>query len=169
MNNTETPVSPTNVTILPIHQDLTLLPILIRTAIPEDISFIFDSWLKTYRDVQPGRYAIRSGLYFREQRALIESLLLLPTTTVTVAVNPESANQIYGYLCYQAVPDGSSLIVHWLQVKGVFRRLKVATRLLSAAVAHPDCPVTFTHYSPEAQKLAPTAIFNPYLAAAGVN
>jgi len=80
----------------------TPLPIRIRAATEEDISFIFNSWLKSFRDSNFGKQ-ITNTIYFAQHHKLIENLL--QSCNVFVACNESNPGELYGYICYEKV-DG---------------------------------------------------------------
>lgn len=100
---------------------------LIRPATKDDHSFIYSSWLKSFRD-GPAVKGITNQTFYKEQHDLIESLLLDPTTTALVACNPSDDSQIYGYI----VASGS--VLHWVYVKLTFRQFGIAKTLELGAV-----------------------------------
>lgn len=100
----------------------------IRTSEPQDYDFIISSWLKGYRH-SPQTRDIRSTIYFKYQHKIVENLL--DESFIFVACNPEDSDHIYGYLVgehYQKNAD----VIHWVYVKGPFRRMGIGTALFKA-------------------------------------
>lgn len=99
----------------------------IRPARKEDINFIFDSWLKSWRK---SRYAgvIPNHLYYATYRATIESLVARGAE-LKVACHPSNEDHILGWSCTEVTSDGFS-VVHYLYVKDCFFNLGVESELL---------------------------------------
>lgn len=137
-------------------------PVKIRPAHGQDINFILNSWLKRYRDAIRARF-VTDNTYFSIQHDVITSILAQPGLVALVACNPEDENQIYGYVIAEKnhiVPD--LLFIHWIYVKGPFRRFNVAKMLLSSLPQ--DCSqIHYTHRTKLVDVLDKTqrAIFNP--------
>src|SRR6056297_1572859 len=97
----------------------------VRTANEEDVHFILNSWLKSFRNSQFAK-GISSTVYFTEHHKVLRKLL--KRSTILVACNPEDQNQIYGYLVLEKV-DGV-LCIHFAYTKQVFRKLGIQRQLL---------------------------------------
>lgn len=98
-------------------------PIRLRPQLPEDESFIFNSWLRSYHK---RAYGAPNNVYFLGQHEVIKRRL--EKSLVTLAVDPEDGDHIYGYIVYE-LRDGVTA-AHWLYVKFPFRRMGIATMLL---------------------------------------
>lgn len=94
----------------------TLQSISFRTIRDSDRDFIFDSWLKEYRQSAFGRQ-IESDVYYPHQRKVVAHILTI--SEVLVACNPEDEDQIYGYAVHRSIGDVK--ILSWLFVKGTYR------------------------------------------------
>lgn len=90
-----------------------------RTAVPNDIPLIFSSWLKGIRFGNPAYEALPSKEYYAEMHALINSILQLPETVVTVACLKDDPDTILGY----SVATGNTL--HWVFVKRAWRHIGI--------------------------------------------
>lgn len=123
----------------------------LRKANEADISFIFNSWLKSYR---ASAKAILPAVYFQFQHQLIEQLL--KRSTVTVACNPADESQIYGYVVHE-VQDGVD-VLHYGYVKQDFRGLGLLKHMLGNVTTG-----FYTHNTSMAPKALKQFIFNPYL------
>lgn len=115
----------------------------IRPARPEDIHFILHSWLKRYRDAIRARF-IPDKVYYSVQHDVITKIFSQTGLVIRVAVNPEDENQIYGYVVAEVSPLLPQVkFLHWIYVKGPFRRFGVAKALLASL---PDLEhVHYTH------------------------
>lgn len=127
----------------------------LRDGVADDHNFVKQTWLKCYRHSAFAR-AIRDSVFFRFHHPIVERILERPGTSVRVACLPDAPEVILGYL----VHEGG--VVHWVYVKGAFRRLGIASRL--AENLPPD--FSFTHRTTEAEPLLrkyPHATYNPYV------
>lgn len=102
---------------------------MIRPARTEDINFVFDSWLKSWRK---SRYAgvVPNHLYYATYRATIESLVARGAM-LTIACHPVNTDHILGWICTEQTLDGYA-VVHYLYVKDPFLKLGVDKELLEA-------------------------------------
>ncbi len=103
------------------------LPKMIRPPNPNDLNFIYSSWLNSYNDhnkFQP----IKGPAYYGYHKLLINKLL--NQSLVSVICNPDDTEQILGYAIYQIQND--SLILHWLYIKYSFRQLGLSKYLINS-------------------------------------
>ena len=100
---------------------------LIRPARKEDINFIFDSWLKSWRK---SRYAgvIPNHLYYATYRATIESLVARGAE-LNVACHAQNEDHILGWSCTEVTSDGFS-VLHYCYTKDPFIGLQIDHALL---------------------------------------
>lgn len=151
------------------------VPVVYRMMDASDHAFVYNSFLKSYRD-SPMVRGVPNTIYFAKQHDLIELILTSPTSQAVVACNPTDPTQIYGYLLGQAFPaihEGSQAIaigLHWVYVKQPFRNLGIAKTLYEKFMTLPgEVPtsaVYFTHRVKTTERLLqslPHLIFNPYL------
>jgi len=101
-----------------------------RTAVPNDIPLIFSSWLKGIRFGNPAYEALPSKEYYAEMHALINSILQLPETVVTVACLKDDPDTILGYsvATFESDPldSGSrAMTLHWVFVKRAWRHIGI--------------------------------------------
>ncbi len=90
-----------------------------RTAAPDDIAFIFSSWLKGIRFGNDTYKRLPSKQYYAEMHALINSILQTPGTLVSVACRKDEPDTILGY----SVSTGTTL--HWVFVKKAWRGIGI--------------------------------------------
>lgn len=136
----------------------------IRPAKESDISFIFNSWLQSFRD-SPTVRGIPNTLYYKEQHRLIEDLLKRDTCRVILAVNEKDEEQIFGYIIFETYGENLPLVMHWIYVKHPFRNFKIGSQLIEEC--HKTAPniVTYSHKSKLSDKLMKNRqhyIYNPY-------
>lgn len=132
----------------------------LRAYRDEDIPFIYNSWLKSYRDA-PSMATIPNTLYYAGQHGLIETLL--ERSHVVVACSSEDPSQIMGYIVYEA-PRPDSSVIHWAYVKHPFRNFGVAKALEGAATAN-RTNVRYTHRVKVCERLLRTRpyTYDPFL------
>jgi L-amino acid N-acyltransferase YncA len=122
------------------------------------VSFIFNSWLKSY---QSSCKHIAAPVYFEFQHKLIESIL--KRSTVLVAVNTTDEQQIYGYLVCEKIQDVT--VLHYAYTKNLYRRTGIQKKLLAAANISLAEPCFISHKTVVCSKLASNSlVYNPYLA-----
>lgn len=138
------------------------LNVFLRPPNPNDLNFIYSSWLKSYNDDNYYN-PIKGPAYFGYQKLLINKLL--NQSIVTIACNPEDNEQIFGYTVYEIGLD--NLIIHYCYVKYNFRRLGVC-RSMVEAIRLPRLSSNFFHTfrSPTYDKLKHkfTLTYTPKLA-----
>jgi hypothetical protein len=139
------------------------LPVMIRVAELSDIPFIFNSWLKSYRD-SPAVKNVPNTVYYAEHHKVIEEVLASKSLMILVACNKEDQDQICGYIVAELTPELS--VIHWLYCKHTFRKLGIAKLLESSLMNMSLSGSThiYTHMSKSSDKLAKlkTYIYNPY-------
>jgi hypothetical protein len=126
------------------------MKVVLRQATADDTSFIYSSWLKSYRNTQKH---VNSETYFKGQHDLIT--LLLNNSSVIVICPEDDPESIVGYMVY------SDDVLHWIYVKSVFRNLGMAKTLMS--VFPNGEPKQFSHFTPAVYfLLKESCTFNPY-------
>lgn len=135
------------------------LPIRIRPANEEDVPFIFNSWLKSYRTSPFGK-KLSNSIFYPEHHKLLERLL--KTSSVLVACSNNDPSQIYGYIC-TALIEGI-FTVHYIYVKHTFRKLGIA-KVLYASVNPQNEKGIYTHNNYIADNLSPKyqLLYHPYI------
>jgi hypothetical protein len=107
------------------------LPIDFRSGTPEDIPFIFSSWLKSYRKGSWGESHPIADRYFKLQHDVIEGIMR--DCRVVVACDPEDHAHLFGYIVFR--PHDGYSIIDWVYVKKPFRKLGIAATLLESPSA----------------------------------
>lgn len=131
-----------------------------RPANEEDISFIFNSWLKSFRNSYFCK-GIVNTIYFTEQHKVIEGILR--TSTAIVACNPEDPSQLYGWVCAEKI-DGV-FCLHYLYVKHSFRSLGLARLLINTFDHDASQAGIYTHATRASEDLGRkfNLIYHPYV------
>ena len=126
------------------------LPINLRPATAKDVSFIFNSWLKSYRSSNFARN-IANEVFFAEHHKVIEELV--KTEQVTVACSTTDENELYGYIVAGYTQEIFTL--HYIYVKHSFRSMGVGTMLLNSFEHNPETASVCTHWTRICDKLSP--------------
>src|SRR3972149_1030541 len=95
----------------------------IRGGEKDDLPFIISTWLKSYRQAGYGVKLIRQDVFFRHFHDLIESIL--NSAEIYIAAVKDSPSTIVGYLV------AGEEVLHYAYVKSPFRRMGIATELLT--------------------------------------
>ena len=135
-------------------------PIRLRPSVEEDLPFIYNSWLKSYRFSHFGE-KITNTIYFTDHHKVLENLI--KQSKVIVACNPEDPSQVYGYIVGGA-REGVFLL-HFLYVKHTFRNMGIGKTLLDAMGHDSSSAAVYTHHTRMADKLASkhNFVYHPYL------
>lgn len=124
----------------------------------DDINFLYNSWLQSYR-AAPSARPMTNDVYFATQKAIIHNCL--QRGNVLLAVDTEDPSSIFGYICYE--PQ----LVHFIYVKYPFRKLGIAKKLFAEAQIDLTNPIIVTHWtfaSQQYQQKSNNLIYNPLLA-----
>lgn len=136
------------------------LQIRLRTANEEDIPFIFNSWLKSFRNSNFAK-SITSTVYFTEHHKVIRKIL--ETNQVIIACNEEDPGQIYGWIC--AGKTDGIFTLNYIYVKQPFRNFGIGKQLLNAFEHDPAFAAIYTHQTNFGAKVAPkyNFVYHPYV------
>lgn len=96
----------------------------LRPLSPNDIPFVFNSWLKSYRE-SPQVACIPNTVYYDKFHATIEQVM--NDSAILVACSPEDPNLLYGYVVAELKDE--TLIFHWVYVKHPFRNFGLAKEM----------------------------------------
>lgn len=129
----------------------------VRDANKDDLPFILDTWMKTYRTSDYAR-RVEGGLYFEGQQRRVYRLL--GRCDARVIVDPEEPTSILGYIVHELRDD--ELVVHWAYVRPAFRKFGLLRLLIATAPRH--VALTYSHQTDKARQVgrALKAAFNPY-------
>lgn len=136
------------------------IPYLLRDANEGDHSFIYNSWLKSYRD-SPVTKHIPNSIYYENHHNIIENLLNNNKVVVVVVCNPEDKGQIFAYSVSE-YRDGK-VILHWVYTKHPFRGFGLGRMLVTRFINTYE-RVYYTHFTKPSSKLLTDKLqYNPYL------
>ena len=128
--------------------------------VEDDLAFIFNSWLKSYRFSHFGE-KITNTIYFSDHHKVIEAIL--DKSNVLMACSIDDPSQLYGYVV-TGLEDGF-LVLHFIYVKHTFRNMGIGKTLLDAVGHSSDKAAVYTHHTRMADKLAAkyNFVYHPYL------
>lgn len=120
--------------------------VLFRDHTSSDTPFILNSYLKSYREAPINRMLTDSAFYKLHVQTVNE-LIKSPLSHITVAVDPEHQDQIYGYVWY--FRKGGEVYVNWLYVKLPFRKFGLAKALVAKVIGNGEetTAVHYTHFN----------------------
>ena len=132
----------------------------LRPMVEDDIPFIFNSWLKSYRFSHFGE-KITNTIYFQDHHKLLERIV--GNSKVLVACDPQDSSHLYGYSV--AGEQDDVLVLHFIYVKHTFRNLGIGKTLLDALGHDNSSAAVYTHHTRMADKLAAkyNLVYHPYL------
>jgi hypothetical protein len=96
----------------------------IRKANPDDIAYIYATWLNSYRQDSAIGKSCRTSIFFENYRLVIDSILADKNTQVLIACHSEIPSVIYGYICF------TKRSLHYAFTKEAFRELGIAKALV---------------------------------------
>ena len=146
---------------------------IIRDAKPEDLAWIYMTWIGGPPDPDSGRqeHGYRHhtkdkrvqqcpwGEYYPRWRQLTGRLLSV--SRVIVAAHQADLSVVCGWLCWQPGPPPR---IHYLHVRRRMRRLGVATALLEHAKINRTDLVLYSHRTDASDALVPDAwLYRPWL------
>lgn len=111
--------------------------ILIRPAEPGDMSFIYATWMNSYRYYSPLGKSCRNDIFFENYERVIDHLLLNKSKAIIAHIE-EAPDVILSYMVFEP-PN----ILHYTFTKGAFLRLGLARALFQHAFG--SAHVEYTH------------------------
>jgi hypothetical protein len=132
----------------------------LRPANENDVGFIFNSWLKSFRKSNFAKN-IDNTIYYENHHKLIEKLV--KSNPVIVACDSKDETQLFGYIC--ASNSSGILVIHYAYVKHSFRNMGVCKLLLSSFNHSKDVASIYTHHTNASEKLSSkfNSVYHPYL------
>lgn len=136
----------------------------LRPPAAEDVSFVFSSWLRSYRDA-PAMANLTNTVYYKEMHRCIERVIQSDTCRVAVccSAEPGDENVIFGYAIGEAL--GSELVLHWNYVKHPFRGFGIGKALETELLKNPHNTITYSCHSKLSRALLknrPDYVYNPF-------
>lgn len=106
----------------------------LRKAGPDDIPFIYSTWLNSYRTGSGLGLSSGKRPYYLTYNCILDQILARAETWVAVSL--EDASVIYAYLVHEANT------LHYVYVKEGFRGFGIARALFESAGLPPDARIT---------------------------
>jgi hypothetical protein len=137
----------------------------VRHLTTADENFIYNSWLKSYRD-SPTVKSIPNTLYYDTHHKVIEGILNSPYLKSCAACNPDDPDQIYGYAIGEETDK--TRVTHWVYCKHPFRNFGIGTALHNSLFTSKPFvgSAYFTHRMKTTDRLLESKrslVYNPYL------
>ncbi len=117
------------------------LPIAIRPAKDSDYGYVLKTWSIDYHKTHPTTF-IPNSVYVPYQTKIINNILA--KCQVDIACIDDEQDIIVGYLISQPM-NKDNVIIHWGQVKGIFRRMGVIKDMLKNLQVG-DKNIVVSHY-----------------------
>lgn len=129
------------------------LSYIFRPAVPDDMPFLFATWLKSYVPTTP----IARRFAFDGHHQVISDIIRREDTEEIVACHPEVTSMILGWACR------SGDVLHYVFVRGAARRQGLAKQFAAQITGIK----WLSHMTPDGARIAklwPGSACNPYLA-----
>ena len=132
----------------------------IREAFLEDVSFIFATWLRSYRHSSSFAKKISNEIYYARHHLVIDLILKREGSKVLVAHPKGEPDVILGYVVIEKQLDGAD-VCHYTYVKKSFRQMGIASALWKV---FDKKDYTITHYTTDADWLVKkyNLTYDPY-------
>jgi hypothetical protein len=101
------------------------LEYVVRPGGKADLPMVADAWVLTLRALNRAAKRANKATFFRHHHRVVERILQQPDTQIRIAAPPDDDFTVYGFAVLQ--PG----IVHMTYVKGLFRKIGMAKRLLA--------------------------------------
>ncbi len=108
---------------------MTKLDIILRHCAQNDMDFVFDSWMRSFRKAGVNRL-IPEDYYKAWQSKRIEQVLK-SGSKILIACSADNIDSVLGWLCYTTY-DGEP-VVHFTYVKSKYRRSGLAKMMFNKA------------------------------------
>lgn len=137
------------------------MPYKIRLATSDDVSFIFNSWLKSFRDTGYLARAISNIIYFENHHKLLEKVL--QRATCYIACDSRYPDQIAGYVVAENIDN--VFVLHYIYVKHNFRKTGIARELFNSFNHDLSATSCCTHLTKAGERLIAkyNMIYHPYI------
>lgn len=128
----------------------------VRDARPNDLAFIYATWLRGLRFGCDWWRESEPASYFKNYHDFIEGLLNRPGVHIKVAAMKDDPDTFVSYAVYQDLPNGKSTL-HWVFTKKAWRNQGMMKRLV------PDTIKQCSHLTTVGLAIKPADwIFNPF-------
>lgn len=122
-----------------------------RPYVAEDIPFIYSSWGHSYYDdAKAKRQHCPSPTEFHSiHRPVIDHFFARPTATVIVVHHVDEPSVIIAWIALEDLKD--SLAIHYIYIKGMFRRRGLLSRLINRV--DQKKPIIITHMTDRVSRI----------------
>lgn len=136
------------------------LPVQFRDMAAEDNAFVYNSWLKSFRNGTMNRN-VDNSIYFHNHHKLIDKIL--QRSTIVVCCDAKDPKIIFGYVVYEKI-DGQ-FVLHYIYVKNIYRKLGIAKKLLEQCKHDFSVLGCYTHQTQVAvaKEEKYNLLYHPYL------
>ncbi len=115
-------------------------PVAVRDVVENDIGYIIMNWSRQFWKQHPNNF-VEPDIYVPRQTRIIKTLL--NTCCTRVLCIDDEPDSIIGFVVYQDLDD-KNVIIHYGQVKGVFRRFGYFKHLLES-IGAANKTIIYTH------------------------
>jgi hypothetical protein len=138
------------------------LPIKYRHLEEGDEAFVFNAWLKSYKDSPLGKTLV-NDVFYSNHKLIVKNLIGDAGVDILLAVNPENESQIYGFACIEVTPTVTT--AHYVYVKYSFRKLGIALGMVREIEPDTSKIKFVTHLPRDWRDLVQKWewVYNPYL------
>lgn len=135
-----------------------MIPYKLRAPVEADTSFIFNSWLKSYRSSNFAKDQCNTVFYENYKKIVND---IIDRSMLTVICNPEDENHLFGYIVFERLP-GANLLVHYIYIKHTYRKNGLAKALINA-VHESGNPILASHHTNVCKASKSIAyVYDPY-------
>ncbi len=136
------------------------LPVRIRPVTNDDVPFIFNSWLRCFRESGLFARSVPNTVYFQNHHKILQKLA--KRATIYVADNPDDPTQLFGYICAEYIDN--IFVIHFMYVKHDFRKLGIGKALLNSFNHDLATASCCSHLTKMAEKflLKYNIVYHPY-------
>jgi len=138
-------------------------PVKLRKASDSDTNFVFSTWLKSYRQSDWAKN-MSNDVFFHHHKQIIQQILDSDHTELTMIVNIEDENQIFGYVCAEV--GNSKALIHFCYMKYNFRSMGIMRQTIEELNLLGNDGVNFITHLPRNYKQLKVKFnleFDPYL------
>lgn len=137
---------------------MNLTQVTLRPALPQDINFIYSTWINSYQFGSTLGRGMRKSVFQPSYRRVIDAILASPGTMVWVAAALNDPHTILAYLVLE-----DKHIIHYAFTKEPFRRLGLQW-LLSNNSGMQYRAKTYTHVTNQVKQWVPAEwTYNPLM------
>ena len=106
-----------------------------------DESFVYSSWLKSYRNNKYFAHAMDNETYFQFHALIIDTLV--KDNNLSILCSKDDEDQIYGFICNR--PDNK--VIHFIYIKYPYRKMGLGKMLLNDTVGSLSDTTYVSHYN----------------------